>query len=125
LFIKHGLSKVFKGSGEKSLIKMQHNFTEKTIRRVKSGKVSIEQDALTVEEPLEIRLGFERNGKRMHKSISITMRTPGDDFELAAGFLFTEGIVNPPTKSSKSNIAAFRLKTAVSIILYALICART
>lgn len=85
--------KVFKGSGEKSLIKMQHNFTEKTIRRVKSGKVSIEQDALAVEEPLEIRLGFERNGKLMHKSISITMRTPGDDFELAAGFLFTEGII--------------------------------
>jgi FdhD protein len=43
------------------------------------------QDLLAVEEPLEIRLGG--------KSISITMRTPGNDFELAAGFLFTEGIV--------------------------------
>jgi FdhD protein len=43
------------------------------------------QDLLAVEEPLEIRLG--------DKSISITMRTPGNDFELAAGFLFTEGII--------------------------------
>ena len=48
---------------------------------------------LAVEEPLEIRLGVLENGKTVHKSISITMRTPGDDFELAAGFLFTEGVL--------------------------------
>lgn len=51
-------------------------------------------DTLAVEEPLEIRLGVFENGKTAHKSISITMRTPGEDFELAAGFLFTEGIIN-------------------------------
>jgi FdhD protein len=44
------------------------------------------QDLLAVEEPLEIRLGS--------KPVSITMRTPGHDFELAAGFLFTEGILH-------------------------------
>lgn len=44
------------------------------------------QDLLAVEEPLEIRLGA--------KSVSITMRTPGQDFDLAAGFLFTEGILH-------------------------------
>ena len=49
-------------------------------------------DALAVEEPLEIRLGF---GKE-HRAVSITMRTPGADFELAAGFLFTEGILPAP-----------------------------
>lgn len=50
-------------------------------------------DTLAVEEPLEIRLGITENGKIVHKAVSITMRTPGNDFELAAGFLFTEGIL--------------------------------
>ncbi len=59
-----------------------------------AGKhISHEQDVLVVEEPLEIRLGFEENGKRSYKNISVTMRTPGNDFELTAGFLFTEGII--------------------------------
>src|SRR5690349_19532630 len=50
-------------------------------------------DSMAIEEPLEIRLGFEEDRKTTHKSISITMRTPGEDGELAAGFLFTEGII--------------------------------
>ncbi|HRH42862.1 MAG TPA: formate dehydrogenase accessory sulfurtransferase FdhD [Pyrinomonadaceae bacterium] len=52
-----------------------------------------ETDVLAVEEPLEIRLGFYEKEKFTHKAISITMRTPDHDFELAAGFLFTEGIL--------------------------------
>ena len=43
------------------------------------------QDFLAVEEPLQIRIG--------ERDISITMRTPGNDAELAAGFLFTEGLI--------------------------------
>jgi FdhD protein len=50
------------------------------------GGATPAQDLLAVEEPLEIRLGS--------KPVSITMRTPGHDFELAAGFLFTEGILH-------------------------------
>ena len=47
-------------------------------------------DFLAVEEPVEIRLALQGQSP---KSISITMRTPGNDFELAVGFLFTEGII--------------------------------
>lgn len=53
-------------------------------------------DALAVEEPLEIRIGYTDKGRPVQRAISITMRTPGDDFELAAGFLFTEGIISSP-----------------------------
>lgn len=58
-----------------------------------SGLLRSERDVLAVEEPLEVRVGFARNGKPAHQAISITMRTPGNDFELAAGFLFTEGVL--------------------------------
>jgi FdhD protein len=49
------------------------------------GKICRKQDYLAAEEPLEIRVGND--------PLSVTMRTPGDDLELAAGFLFTEGLV--------------------------------
>ena len=50
-------------------------------------------DMLAVEEPLEIRLKYMADGQPIVKNISVTMRTPGNDAELATGFLFTEGIV--------------------------------
>ena len=50
-------------------------------------------DAVAVEEPLEIRLGYATPDGRASRSISITMRTPGNDRELAAGFLYSENIV--------------------------------
>lgn len=55
------------------------------IQKIEAATSSPLQDLLAIEEPLEIRLG--------DKPVSITMRTPGHDFELAAGFLFTEGIL--------------------------------
>lgn len=69
-------------------------FSRAAVRRVNGGPVDEHfDDLLAVEEPLEIRLGFRENGKPTHRAISITMRTPGDDHVLAAGFLLTEGIV--------------------------------
>jgi FdhD protein len=50
-------------------------------------------DELAAEEPLEIRLEYGPDFQREVKNISVTMRTPGNDAELAVGFLFTEGII--------------------------------
>ncbi|MES2851155.1 MAG: formate dehydrogenase accessory sulfurtransferase FdhD, partial [Bacteroidota bacterium] len=52
-----------------------------------------QQDILAVEEPLQIQLQLHTNTGRITKNIAVTMRTPGNDNELAAGFLFTEGIL--------------------------------
>mgnify|MGYP000459937535 CR=1 FL=1 len=54
------------------------------------------EDSVAIEEPLEIRLDFEDAGKRRTRSVSITMRTPGDDGDLVRGLLFTEGLVERP-----------------------------
>ena len=50
-------------------------------------------DVITVEEPLEIRLSYTARGERVEQSISVTMRTPGNDEELAVGFLAGEAII--------------------------------
>ena len=63
---------------------------EAKVFRVKGDVSENLKDVLAVEEPLEIRIGLHDG---THRAISITMRTPGDDGELAAGFLFTEGIL--------------------------------
>lgn len=55
-----------------------------------------ESDRLASEEPMEIRLESGAKDRRETTSLSVTMRTPGHDFELTAGFLFTEGIVVRP-----------------------------
>ena len=69
---------------------------EVPVRKVFRKKGRETRDTLAVEEPLEIRIGYTSGGGFKHKPVSITMRTPGDDFELAAGFLFTEGIIRSP-----------------------------
>jgi len=67
------------------------------IFRVKRGEIAMLRDDVAVEEPLEIQLVYGAADDRKVKSISITMRTPGNDDELAAGFLMTEGVVRDVT----------------------------
>ena len=69
---------------------------ETKIVRMEEGGLLNRSDRVALEEPLEIRLDFLEGNGRRQKSISITMRTPGNDEELAAGFLFTEGILRSP-----------------------------
>jgi len=52
------------------------------------------EDSVAAEEPLEIQLAFGNGEERRSKPISITMRTPGNDAELALGFLFSEGVIH-------------------------------
>ncbi|HEY5568956.1 MAG TPA: formate dehydrogenase accessory sulfurtransferase FdhD [Gammaproteobacteria bacterium] len=99
------------------------------IRRI--GEESwVDQDVVATEEPLEIRLAYtDAGGARAERSISITMRTPGNDEELAAGFLFTEGIVKqraditavephgPPAPSGLVNVVRVELAAHVRVEL--------
>ena len=67
--------------------------TRVRISRLDDGRLADRMDVVTVEEPLEIRVEFTRNGERETSAVSVTMRTPGHDFELASGFLYGEGLV--------------------------------
>src|SRR6188768_2141731 len=80
-----------------------NNISAETIEVIKfnEGEVISEPDFLACEEPLEIRLTYGASGSRMTKNISVTMRTPGNDDELALGFLFTEGIIHAKEEVKK------------------------
>jgi FdhD protein len=72
--------------------------SHKIIRRKRDGELEYLPDELTIEEPLEIRVG--------RKPIATTMRTPGHDEELAAGFLVSEGIVRRRDQIASVSVTA-------------------
>ena len=99
------------------------------IHRVGAGG-GVADDVVATEEPLEIRLGwFGADGEHREQSISVTMRTPGKDLELAAGFLYSEGIIRsgddiasvgpcgPPAADGLVNVVRVELSPGVSVDL--------
>lgn len=66
------------------------NKKKQSIWTIENNHLSRKKDVLATEEPLEILL---RAGEEQ-KTIAITMRTPGNDYDLAAGFLYNEGIIH-------------------------------
>jgi FdhD protein len=102
---------------------MERSVAKSLILRVEADRAgSVAEDLLAVEEPLEIQLGYERSGWRVEKSISVTMRTPGCDAALAAGFLFTEGIIGDAAHieridSPEANVTRVELRAGVPVDL--------
>jgi len=64
------------------------------IIKVIAGIKNTENDLLAIEEPLEIKIATSIDNLKIQKSISVTMRTPANDAELALGFLYTEGLIS-------------------------------
>ncbi len=89
-----------------------------SIKKVNASGIVDERDLLATEEPLEIRLEYGNAKNLVSKNISVTMRTPGNDAELATGFLYTEGIIKShsyissiaPCGKNKDNIICVRLR---------------
>ncbi len=71
--------------------------TRITVHKNTKGITQEISDEVAIEEPLEFSLCFGPTSSRSNKNIAITMRTPGNDFELAIGFLFSEGVINNKT----------------------------
>jgi FdhD protein len=65
-------------------------------------------DTVAVEEPLEIRVVFGPEGHRQERTLSITMRTPGQDEELVRGFLFAERLITDPAQIQRMEAPALR-----------------
>ncbi len=70
----------------------RRNVTDVRITAIHGGVRSERPDTVATEEPMEIRVGGPGQEAR---AVAVTMRTPGGDYELAAGFLFTEGLIAP------------------------------
>ena len=100
------------------------------VSRVSGDRRVSKADSVAVEEPLEIQLSLPSAEGAAAKSVSITMRTPGDDAELAVGFLYTEGIIQsgdqvasvehcgaPADKSGLKNIIRVALMPDVDVDL--------
>lgn len=64
-----------------------------SIRKLQSGRIDRVNDEVAVEEPLDVRLSYWMKDVKRTESLALAMRTPGDERELAAGLLLSEGVV--------------------------------
>ena len=88
-----------------------------SVRRFRGGELGVDDDPdlVATEEPFEIRLGYSRrDGSRAEEPVSVTMRTPGHDEDLAVGFLFTEGIIR--ARSDVQSVVARGQRAADGLI---------
>lgn len=76
-----------------TFILSQPGLTRLPVQKIVNGLPTRTEDSIAVEEPLEISLEYGPATNRRIQPISVTMRTPGQDTDLAIGFLFTEGIL--------------------------------
>ncbi len=83
------------------------------VKKVAGNQLTDADDFVAVEEPLEMQLSYVVNNRRSTKSISVTMRTPGNDEELSAGFLFTEGIISSYSQVESITVSPIRENIAV------------
>ena len=77
------------------------------IKRSVNDQLTNMEDVVAIEEPLEIQLEFGASNERKLQSLSVTMRTPGNDDELAIGFLFTEGLITAPVVNKNDGTTVF------------------
>ena len=92
---------------------IDHHVALATIQRLERGALTTREDELAIEEPLEIRVDGE--------PLAVTMRTPGDDAELAVGFLAGEGLIASgedvaavgPTADLAANVVEVRTRNGL------------
>ena len=88
------------------------------VSKYKDSKIQEVKDFVSIEEPLEMRLKFKKNGKWETQNISITMRTPGNDEDLIRGFLFNERIIEninqiESTEQKGDDVGDYNLKNTI------------
>jgi len=86
------------------------------VRQVRAEAVRTLADTVVTEEPLEMRLAIEQGGRLAVLPLAVTMRTPGNDFELVAGFLYTEGLIEGPEAIARMSYCAPGKEQAYNVV---------
>ncbi len=109
------------------MIKVTDSVKHVKIQKINKIKGIDHADLVATEEPLQIKLHCIQNKEWIEKNLTITMRTPGNDFELVLGFLFSESIINSledilqirycetVKEEEKGNVVIVKLSSNISI----------